>query len=37
MAITVEETTFGKLNDGSEVKLYTLSNENGMCVEVSMR
>ena len=35
MAIKIEEKPFGKLKDGSEVKLYRLSNQNGMFVEVN--
>ena len=35
MAIKIEEKPFGKLRDGSEVKLYRLTNGNGMYVEVN--
>ena len=35
MAINIEERIFGKLQDGSVVNLYRLSNQNGMYVEVS--
>ena len=34
MSVQVEERAFGKLKDGAEVKLFRLTNENGMCVEV---
>ena len=30
----VNETIFGYLDDGTEVKLFKLTNENGMVVEV---
>ncbi len=32
----VEETIFGHLDDGTEVKLFKLTNSNGMVVEVSL-
>ena len=34
MSIQIEEKPFGKLKDGSDVKLYKLTNQNGMSVEV---
>ena len=35
MSIKVEEKPFGKLKDGSNVRLFRLTNKNGMSVEVS--
>ena len=35
MSIKVEENPFGKLKDGSNVRLFRLTNKNGMSVEVS--
>ena len=34
MSIQVEENPFGTLNDGSNVRLFRLTNKNGMSVEV---
>ena len=31
----IEEASFGKLEDGTNVKLFKLVNKNGMVVEVS--
>ena len=36
MSIKIEESSFGKLDPTSEVKLYRLTNENGMSVEVGI-
>ena len=36
MPIKIEESSFGKLDDKSEVKLYRLTNKNGMSVEVGI-
>ena len=35
MTIRIVEKLFGILEDGSKVKLFTLSNRNGMTVSVS--
>ena len=35
MSIKIEEKPFGKLKDGSNVRLFRLTNKNGMSVEVS--
>lgn len=34
-AITVEQTSYGVLQDGREAELYTLTNENGMQVQIT--
>ena len=31
----IEKTIFGKLPDGRKVNLYTLTNKNGMMLEVT--
>ena len=33
--MSVEKAPFGKLTDGREVDLYTLTNENAMCVRIT--
>ena len=37
MTIRIVEKLFGILEDGSKVKLFTLSNRNGMTVSVSKK
>ena len=34
MSIKIEEKPFGKLKDGSNVRLFRMTNKNGMSVEV---
>ena len=36
MAILITEEKFGELDDGAEVKLFKLSNRNGMSVDVGV-
>ena len=35
MSITIKESVFGKYTDGTTVKLYTLTNANGMSISVA--
>ena len=36
MVILITEEKFGELDDAAEVRLFRLSNENGMSVEVGI-
>ena len=35
MGITIEESVFGTYTDGTKIKLFTLTNENGMSISVT--